>query len=72
MNQLIYNAIRTPDGTELVSHSVHDYKTHLDANGKEYMIDGGRSYVRSSANGDEEYLTLYVDDSHEKIRKVFT
>jgi len=72
MKHIIYNAIRTPDGTILESHSTHDYKTYQDLNGKEYMIDGGKSYVRSSVNGDEEYLTVYGDEPHEKIREVFT
>jgi hypothetical protein len=27
------------------------------------MLDGGLSYVRSSANGDEEMLTVFDDDS---------
>ncbi len=57
---LIYNALRTPDGTVLTSRHRHDYVTHIDKNGKEYMIDGGLDYVRSSANGDEEYLTVTI------------
>jgi len=72
MSALVYNAIRTPDGTIIESHSRHDYKTHIDKNGNEYMIDGGLDYVRSSANGDEEYLTVAVDDSHEKVRESVT
>ena len=72
MKKLIHNAIRTPDGTVLVSNSVHDYQTHKDKNGKTYMIDGGREYVHSSAHGDEEYLTMYSDEPHERIREVFT
>jgi hypothetical protein len=35
-DRLVYNAIRTPDGTVLVSYSRHDYKTYTDANGHEY------------------------------------
>ena len=55
--------MRTPDGTILESKHRHDYVTHLDANGKEYMLDGGLAYVRSSAYGDEEMLTVYDDNS---------
>ena len=33
--------MRTPDGTILESKHRHDYVTHLDANGNEYMLDGG-------------------------------
>jgi hypothetical protein len=60
--------MRTPDGTILESKHRHDYVTHLDANGKEYMLDGGLDYVRSSANGDEEFLTICNDDPHEVLR----
>lgn len=68
---LIYNAIRTPDGTILVSYHRHDYKTHLDANGEEYMIDGGTEYVRTSVNKEPaESLALYDDTPFERIREV--
>ena len=65
---ILSNRMRTPDGTILESRHRHDYVTHLDKNGKEYMLDGGLDYVRSSANGDEEFLTVYQDDPHEVIR----
>ena len=69
MNQrILSNRMRTPDGTILESLHRHHYVTHLDANGKEYMLDGGLDYVRSSANDDEEFLTVYQDDPHEVIR----
>jgi len=72
MSDLIRNALRTPDGTILESHHRHDFKTYTDANGKEYMIDGGLDYVRCSANGDEEHLCVYIDDPHEKVRESMT
>lgn len=72
MKQLIYNAIKTPDGTVLVSRSVHDYKAYTDKNGKQYMVDGGREYVHCSVHEDQEFLTLYTDDPHEEIRELFT
>ena len=68
-DRIIYNAIRTPDGTIIESRHRHDYVTHTDKNGKEYMIDGGLDYIRSSANGDEEYLTVRIDDGHDKVRE---
>jgi len=36
------------------------------------MLDGGNDYVRSSANGDEEYLTVFANDPHCQIRQVVT
>ena len=64
MNQLLRNAIRTPDGTILESRSQHDYKTYTDANGKEYMVDGGLAYCRRSAHGDEIDLSVFDDGNH--------
>lgn len=46
----ILNQIKTPDGTILTSYHVHDYKTHIDKNGEEYMIDGGTYYLKRSIN----------------------
>jgi hypothetical protein len=69
---ILRNRMRTPDGTMLESKHRHDYVTHMDANGKEYMLDGGLDYVRCSAHGDEEMFTLMSDDSHEVIREVVT
>lgn len=68
--QLIYNAIKTPDGTVLVSYHRHDYKTHLDANGETYMIDGGIDYIRTSVNkAPAEDLSLYDDAPFEVLRE---
>jgi len=69
MTQMVRNALRTPDGTVIESNNRHDYKTYSDANGKTYMIDGGLDYIRSSANGDEQYLTVTTDDTFETIRE---
>lgn len=69
MSDIISNALRTPDGTILRSRHRHDYVTHTDANGKTYMLDGGLSYVRCSANGDEEHLTVTLEDPHELVRE---
>ena len=66
---IIYSALRTPDGTVIESLHRYDYNTYLDANGKEYMIDGGNDYIRSSAHGDEVFLTVYSDEPHDKVRE---
>lgn len=71
MNQLVYNAIQTPDGTILESIHRHDYKTYKDTlTNNEYMIDGGGDYQRMSMNGDEINLAVYSDEPFEKVREV--
>lgn len=72
--RIIQNMIRTPDGTVLVSGSIHDFKVHKDDNGKEYMVDGGRSYLRRYIVKDAPHteLSLFEGDPHDKIRSNFT
>ena len=72
--RIIYNAIRTPDGTVLESRHVYDYKTHTDENGEVYMVDGGLEYLRRSYNDGfpAEELSVYLEDGHEVVREVAT
>lgn len=70
MTNLIYNALRTPDGTVLESHHRHDYQTYVDKNGKTYMVDGGLEYLRRSCNRDEVDLSLDDTAPHEVQRQV--
>ena len=69
--QLISNKIRTPDGTILQSFNRHDYKTYIDANGFEYMVDGGIDYLRRIIVDDAPYeeLSVYSNAPFETIRQ---
>ena len=69
---IIRNIIKAPDGTILESSHRHDYQTHADKNGEVYVNDGGKMYLRRSVNKEPyEDLTIYSDDSIEKIREYF-
>lgn len=73
MRKLLVNAIITPDGTYLESTHRHDYKSHLDANGETYSVDGGTEYIRRSVNKEPAVdACVYSDDGHAKIREAFT
>ena len=68
---IVLNQIRTPDGTILRSMNRHDYRTYIDKNGKEYMVDGGNEYLRRNVYEDAPYdeLSIYADDSFDVIRR---
>ena len=72
MTTIVYNAIRTPDGTVLESTHRHDYKVYMDKNGKEYMVDGGLDYLRRNVHDDAPYeeLSVNADQDHLTIREV--
>lgn len=36
---LLYNAIKCPDGTLLVSRHQHDFQMHRQKDGREYYVD---------------------------------
>lgn len=64
--KLIYNAIKTPDGTILHSKRVHDFVSHNDKNGKQYAVDGGNEYQRVLADEyDYEDVSVYDDGNHQ-------
>ena len=71
--RLLANRIITPDGTMLQSFSRHDYKEYTDANGKEYMVDGGIEYQRCNVHDDAPHqdACVYSDDPHDVIRDAF-
>lgn len=70
---IVRNAIETPDGTILESFSRNDYKTYIDANGEEYMVDGGDEYARRNINKvPAKELTVTEEDNFEVIREHLT
>lgn len=71
-NTLIYNGIKTPDGTIIESTHRHDFVCHTDKNGKRYCVDGGLEYVRRVFDkvADYEELSLYDDEPHDIQRQV--
>lgn len=70
-SEILLNRIKTPDGTILTSYSTHDYVTHVDKNGYEYMVDGGTSYLRRNIYEDAPYeeMSVYSNESIEIIRE---
>lgn len=63
--KIIYNAIKTPDGTIIESRHRHDFNGHLDANGKKYYVDGGLDYLRRLYDTpDYQELSLYDTEPH--------
>lgn len=67
---ILYNAIRTPDGTVLESKHGHDYVSHTDKNGKTYAVDGGHNYLRRIGDIEDcQDLTIYDDGNHILRRK---
>lgn len=73
--KIIYNAIRTPDGTIISSSHRHDFVTHEDKNGKTYGVDGGTEYLRRIGETlDCEDLSMYLEpwspEFHVRAREV--
>jgi hypothetical protein len=71
--KIILNQIRTPDGTIIRSMHRHDYVTHKDKNGLEYMVDGGSDYLRRNFHEEAPYeeLSVYDNAPFEVIRQSF-
>lgn len=68
--RILYNAIKTPDGTVIESKYRHDFVCHIDNNGKRYCVDGGLSYIRRLADTfDYTDLTVMDDENHETRRE---
>jgi hypothetical protein len=73
-DHILLNRIRCPDGTILTSWYRHDYVTHVDENGFEYMVDGGTSYLRRNIVEDHPYeeLSVYWSEDHSANRELVT
>ena len=68
---LIANRAQTPDGTILWSRYVHDSIFYEDANGDQYMNDGGTEYQHRTVNKvPMKDLSVWSNASFEEIRKV--
>jgi len=69
--RIVLNRIKTPDGTIITSYHVHDYVTHLDKNGKEYMVDGGLDYLRRNVHEDAPYeeMSVTTEAPFEQVRE---
>lgn len=71
--ELLYNAIRCPDGTIIESRYTHNFVEYTQEDGRRYFVDGGLDYQRVGySDKDYENLCVYSDDPHSKIRKVFS
>jgi len=72
--QILRNAICTPDCTVIESKHRHDYRTHLDeVSGEMYMVDGGMAYLKRSVNSvPADDWSVTTNDEFEVIREVFT
>lgn len=68
--RLILSRIQTPDETVLTSWHRHDYVTHLDKNGEQYMLDGGNDYQRFNITKEPfKDLSVWSDTPFEIIRE---
>lgn len=71
MRRILYNAIKTPDGTVLESFHIHDFKLHTDKNSNQYGVDGGNDYLKRIGNfKDCTDLSVY-DDGLQSTRREF-
>ncbi len=70
-SRILYNAIKTPDGTILHSKHVHDFVIHEDKNGKKYGIDGGNEYRKFTGDWKDCEDLLVMDDGTFETRREY-
>lgn len=61
MRKLLANKWKTPDGVILWSKYTHDCQSHIDKEGRLFMVDGGNDYIRTSNSNLMENLCIYDD-----------
>lgn len=69
MMKIILNAIETPDGTVLISAHRHDYRSHTDANGTTYVVDGGTDYLKRGGKDDYTELSIILEGDRLRMTK---
>ena len=70
MRRVLYNAIKTPDGTVIVSTNRHDFVSYTDANGQYYAVDGGSDYSKRVYDKmDYTDISVYDDGKWETRRE---
>ncbi len=68
--KILQNAIKTPDGTILISEDSRDFRVHVDRlTGKNYGVDGGKEHLSRIGEPDYTDLSVYDDGTHETRRK---
>lgn len=74
MREILFNIIKTPDGTILTSLHQHDCKMYTDkVSGEIYINDGGTSYLRRSINiVPFTDISIYSDSPFEVLREHLT
>lgn len=69
-DRILYNAVKTPDGTIIESIHRHDFVMYTDKNGKQYGVDGGAEYLRRLGDiQDCEELSIYDIGEHSLRRR---
>lgn len=69
--RVLYNAIKTPDGTILESHSTHDFVQYTDKNGNYYAVDGGKSYLKRMYDVSDYKELGVVDNGRHATRRKY-
>ena len=73
MSNRLANRIITPDGTVMQSYHRHHCEIYTDANGLDYMVDGGLEYQRTIVHDMAPHVdaSVYDTDPHDVIREAF-